>query len=127
MQTSHQAYMLLRVSNAAYMTAAVRVTAVLRALTACQLVHCTSALQHRDYWARFERFVKTLAWSSDDVYIVTGPLYVPQRTPQGYVMHHPMIGLSHSHIHVCSSQLHASGVCGDFFIERQHHRNCHCF
>ncbi|DBB17295.1 hypothetical protein WJX82_005669 [Trebouxia sp. C0006] len=47
---------------------------------------------NRDYWARFERFVKTLAWSSDDVYIVTGPLYVPQRTPQGYVMHHPMIG-----------------------------------
>lgn len=46
----------------------------------------------RDYWARFERFVKQLAWSSDDVYIVTGPLYVPQRTPQGYVMHHPMIG-----------------------------------
>lgn len=47
---------------------------------------------NRDYWARFERFVKTLAWSSDDVYIVTGPLYVPQRTPQGYVMQYPMIG-----------------------------------
>ena len=50
------------------------------------------ALQGRDHWARFERFVKTLAWSSDDVYIVTGPLYVPQRTVQGYVMHYPMIG-----------------------------------
>ena len=48
--------------------------------------------QGRDYWARFERFVKTLAWSNDDVYIVTGPLYVPQKTPQGYVMHHSMIG-----------------------------------
>ncbi|KAL3143367.1 hypothetical protein ABBQ38_002197 [Trebouxia sp. C0009 RCD-2024] len=47
---------------------------------------------NRDYWARFERFVKTLAWSHDDVYIITGPLYVPQRTPQGYVMHYPMIG-----------------------------------
>ena len=47
----------------------------------------------RDYWARFERFVKTLAWSSDDVYVITGPLYVPQKTPQGYVMHHPMIGM----------------------------------
>ena len=61
--------------------------------------------QGRDYWARFERFVKTLAWSSDDVYIVTGPLYVPQRTPQGYVMQYPMIGLSHSasaHIIICS-------------------------
>ena len=49
-------------------------------------------LQGRDYWGRFERFMKTLAWSHDDVYIITGPLYVPQRTPQGYVMHHPMIG-----------------------------------
>ncbi len=74
------------------------------------LYFCSDAvcvLQGRDYWARFERFVKTLAWSSDDVYIVTGPLYVPQRTPQGYVMHHPMIGMSHSHKHFCSSRLHA--------------------
>lgn len=47
---------------------------------------------NRDYWARFERFVKTLAWNSDDVYVITGPLYVAQKTPQGYVMHHPMIG-----------------------------------
>lgn len=53
---------------------------------------CDCADKGRDYWARFERFVKQLAWTSDDVYIVTGPLYVPQRTPQGYVMHHPMIG-----------------------------------
>ena len=60
------------------------------------------ALQGRDYWARFERFVKTLAWSSDDVYIVTGPLYVPQRTPQGYFMHHPMIGLSQTCLQLTS-------------------------
>ncbi len=44
MQTKHQANMLQRVSHAAYMTAAVRVTAVSHALTACHLVHCTSVL-----------------------------------------------------------------------------------
>ena len=44
MQTKHQAYMLQRVSNAAYMIAAIRVTAVLHALTACQLEHCISVL-----------------------------------------------------------------------------------
>ena len=81
-------------------------------------------LQGRDYWARFERFVKTLAWSNDDVYIITGPLYVPQRTPQGYVMHHPMIGMLCNHtncvsldgqldmrqlplLHVCRSAVHS--------------------
>ena len=86
------------------------------------------ALQGRDYWARFERFVKTLAWSSDDVYIVTGPLYVPQRTVQGYVMHYPMIGLSHSHKHLCSLHLQAFlFLCGGFLFERQRHRDCHCF
>lgn len=77
-------------------------------------------LQGRDYWARFERFVKTLAWSSDDVYIVTGPLYVPQRTPQGYVMHHPMIGLSHSHKHLCSLHLQAGlFLCGEILAAPQ--------
>lgn len=46
----------------------------------------------RDYWARFERFVKQLTQQCEDVYVLTGPLYLPQRTPQGYMMHHPMIG-----------------------------------
>ena len=35
----------------------------------------------RDYWARFERFVKMVAKSADEVYIVTGPLYVPKPSP----------------------------------------------
>ena len=50
--------------------------------------------------------MKTLAWSHDDVYIVTGPLYVPQLTPQGYVMHHSMIGMMHVKftLRKCSSQ-----------------------
>ncbi|CAK0783055.1 hypothetical protein CVIRNUC_006250 [Coccomyxa viridis] len=48
---------------------------------------------NRDYWARFERFVSLLTRTSDDVYIVTGPLYLPSKTPLGYMMQHPMIGL----------------------------------
>lgn len=49
-------------------------------------IHC------RDYWARFERFVNLLTRTCDDVYIVTGPLYLPSVTPMGYRMSHPMIG-----------------------------------
>ena len=36
--------------------------------------------------------MKQMTDVADDVFIVTGPLYVPQLTPQGYVMQHPMIG-----------------------------------
>ncbi|KAK9821107.1 hypothetical protein WJX81_006169 [Elliptochloris bilobata] len=49
---------------------------------------------NRDYWARFERFIKQLTHTCDDVYVLTGPLYLPQRTPQGYMMQHPMIGVA---------------------------------
>ena len=74
-------------------------------------MHCTP-LQvgpgfNRDYWARLERFVQDLATTCDDVWVVTGPLYLPVRAPAGvgappgapagasvagYVMQHPMIG-----------------------------------
>ena len=50
------------------------------------------ALCRRDYWARFERFVSLLTRTCDDVYIVTGPLYLPSKTPLGFMMQHPMIG-----------------------------------
>ena len=33
-----------------------------------------------------------LTRTCDDVYIVTGPLYLPSKTPLGYMMQHPMIG-----------------------------------
>ena len=46
----------------------------------------------RDYWARFERFIHLLTRTCDDVYIVTGPLYLPIKTPLGIMMSHPMIG-----------------------------------
>ncbi|GBF90528.1 DNA RNA non-specific endonuclease [Raphidocelis subcapitata] len=53
---------------------------------------------NRDYWARFEKFVKDVARRSDGVYVVTGPLYLP--TPDadaatgrpGWRMQYPMIG-----------------------------------
>ena len=50
---------------------------------------------NRDYWARFERFVQLMTRSCDDVYVVTGPLYLPTPTPSGYMMQHPMIGEVH--------------------------------
>lgn len=58
---------------------------------------CGCPWHARDYWARFERFVKQLTQQCEDVYVLTGPLYLPQRTPQGgYMMHHPMIGAPRS-------------------------------
>ncbi|BDA47734.1 probable endonuclease G, mitochondrial [Coccomyxa sp. Obi] len=47
---------------------------------------------NRDYWARFERFINLLTRTCDDVYVVTGPLFLPSKTPLGYMMQHPMIG-----------------------------------
>ncbi|KIY96603.1 endonuclease, partial [Monoraphidium neglectum] len=52
---------------------------------------------NRDYWARFEKFVKDVVRQSDGVYIVTGPLYLP--TPEadpasgrtGWRMQYPLI------------------------------------
>ncbi|GLC42973.1 hypothetical protein PLESTB_000280700 [Pleodorina starrii] len=35
---------------------------------------------NRDYWARFERFVKELTYASSDVYVMTGPLWLPTRS-----------------------------------------------
>ena len=49
----------------------------------------------RDYWARFERFVRQLASSCRDVYVITGPLYLPAHTASGYQMNYPLIGKHH--------------------------------
>jgi len=48
---------------------------------------------NRDYWARFERFVRQLSERAQDVYVITGPLWMP--TPDGdgkWNMKHAMIG-----------------------------------
>ncbi|CAL8466240.1 g5776 [Coccomyxa elongata] len=47
---------------------------------------------NRDYWARFEQFVRVLAHTCDDVYVVTGPLFLPVKNSDGYRMQHLMIG-----------------------------------
>lgn len=50
---------------------------------------------NRDYWARFEKFVKDTVKISDGVFVVTGPLWLPQPDGRGtgkWEMRHPMIG-----------------------------------
>eukprot|EP00242_Pyramimonas_sp_CCMP2087_P005292 CAMPEP_0198203348 /NCGR_PEP_ID=MMETSP1445-20131203/6615_1 /TAXON_ID=36898 /ORGANISM="Pyramimonas sp., Strain CCMP2087" /LENGTH=365 /DNA_ID=CAMNT_0043874695 /DNA_START=122 /DNA_END=1219 /DNA_ORIENTATION=+ len=47
---------------------------------------------NRSYWARFERFVRDLTKEYSDIYVVTGPLYLPTRTESGWTLVHPMIG-----------------------------------
>jgi len=38
---------------------------------------------NRDYWAHFEDFCRRLVKHYPSVRIITGPLYLPQRTPEG--------------------------------------------
>ena len=46
-----------------------------------------------DYWARFEKFVKDLTKTYDHVYVATGPLILPTRTPQGTLQfQYPALG-----------------------------------
>mmetsp|Transcript_1435 Transcript_1435/g.4274 ORF Transcript_1435/g.4274 Transcript_1435/m.4274 type:complete len:410 (-) Transcript_1435:16-1245(-) len=47
---------------------------------------------NRDYWARFEHFVKGLTNTCEEVFVVTGPLFLPKLTSRGYTMAYPMIG-----------------------------------
>ena len=52
---------------------------------------------NRDSWARLERFVQEMTQTCGEVWVVTGPLYLPQRGPGGkFVMQHDMIGESGS-------------------------------
>jgi DNA/RNA non-specific endonuclease len=48
---------------------------------------------NREYWARFEKFVRDVTKKADDVYVMTGPLFLPRPDADGkWWMHHPMIG-----------------------------------
>ncbi|KAK9867532.1 hypothetical protein WJX84_003042 [Apatococcus fuscideae] len=47
---------------------------------------------NRDFWARFERFVRGLSKTCSEVRVLTGPLYLPMKTPTGYILAHPMLG-----------------------------------
>lgn len=63
----------------------------------------------RDYWARFERFVKDMTKKFDDVYIVTGPLWMPTADNDGkWTMKFPCIGAYTNADIVSSNMLHCS-------------------
>ena len=56
---------------------------------------CTAQVgkgMNRDYWARFERFVQLLTNTCDDVWIVTGPLYLPRPSQDGWRMDYRLLG-----------------------------------
>ena len=56
---------------------------------------------NRDYWERFERFVRDCAKKADDVIVVTGPLWMPRPDSDGkWVMQHSCIGEDSSIIQV---------------------------
>ena len=62
---------------------------------------------NRDYWARFERFVQALTTKCSEVYVATGPLYLPRPAASaaaadagGWVMDHPMLG------EICQNGVH---------------------
>ena len=38
---------------------------------------------NRGYWAKVERFVRSLTDQFDDLYVLTGPLYLPQLDVSG--------------------------------------------
>lgn len=50
---------------------------------------------NQDYWARFERFLYELRDECTDVYVVTGPLYLPRRnsTTGELEMYHKFLGM----------------------------------
>eukprot|EP01025_Chloroclados_australasicus_P011080 TRINITY_DN14801_c0_g1_i3.p2 TRINITY_DN14801_c0_g1~~TRINITY_DN14801_c0_g1_i3.p2 ORF type:complete len:369 (-),score=43.16 TRINITY_DN14801_c0_g1_i3:565-1671(-) len=47
---------------------------------------------NRHYWARLEKFVKDVAKLSDEVYVLTGPLWLPTNQSGKLVMQHDMLG-----------------------------------
>ena len=50
---------------------------------------------NRDYWARFEKFVKDVVKKADDVWIATGPVFAPAVMPDGSLNSaHRYIGVS---------------------------------
>ncbi|KAG1655285.1 hypothetical protein FOA52_007981 [Chlamydomonas sp. UWO 241] len=48
---------------------------------------------NRDYWARFERYLRSVSHKVDDVYVITGPLWLPRPDADGkWTMQHTLIG-----------------------------------
>ncbi|MEW5317411.1 MAG: hypothetical protein WDW38_008708 [Sanguina aurantia] len=56
---------------------------------------------NRDYWARFEKYVRDLSRKSGEVYVVTGPLWMPTADEEGrWRMSYPCIGTAPSLVSV---------------------------
>lgn len=48
---------------------------------------------NRNYWFYFEEFVRSLTTNFDDVYVITGPLYLPKIQEDGrYYVKYEVIG-----------------------------------
>jgi endonuclease G len=47
---------------------------------------------NRGYWALFEKFVRSLRNHFDDVYIVTGPLFLPTKEGNSYYIKYQVLG-----------------------------------
>ena len=39
---------------------------------------------NRGYWSYLERFVRGLVFKFDDVYVITGPMYLPKKEADGH-------------------------------------------
>jgi endonuclease G len=47
---------------------------------------------NRGYWAAFEKKIRSLTKSYSDVYILTGPLFIPHQEEDGYYVKYKVIG-----------------------------------
>jgi endonuclease G len=47
---------------------------------------------NRGYWASFEKFVRSLGPRFEEVYVVTGPLYLPKKEEEKYFIKYQVIG-----------------------------------
>jgi endonuclease G len=47
---------------------------------------------NRGYWAAFEKFVRSLRHSFDEVFVVTGPLYLPHLEENKFFVKYQVIG-----------------------------------
>jgi endonuclease G len=47
---------------------------------------------NRGYWALFEKFVRNLQNHFDDVYVVTGPLFLPFKQGENYYVKYQVLG-----------------------------------
>jgi len=62
--------------------------------------HTHTRLLCRDYWARFEQFIRGVTRRCQEVRVVTGPLWLPSLEDGKWSMRHDMIGESGKYLSV---------------------------